>query len=227
VQQIQREAIGDTVAKRIRSAILDGSLAPGSRIRQEELAEQFAVSRLPVREALRVLESEGLVRSDRWRGTIVTPLEVSLIRDLYEFRGIIEPEVAATLAARSDLKTEKIHKVVEAGRAATRKKNVLRLVDLDLEFHSLLYEATGNAVLTDVMRGQWTHIRRVMSGTLAMAGYPQQVWDEHGSILQAIEEHDPKLAATRSLEHTTSASGRLIKCLERQLASPDEPKETL
>lgn len=216
------------VTKRIRSAILDGTLAPGSRIRQEELAEQFAVSRHPVREALRVLESEGLVRSDRWHGTIVAPLDVRLIRDLYQFRGMVEREVARSLAARTNWNTEKIGKIVKAGRVATRNRDISRLVELDLEFHTSLYEATGNAVLSEVMRGQWKHIRRVMGATLAMTGYAQQVWDEHAAILEAIEKHDVHLAGSRSVEHTTSASVRLVENLEKQLISKQElPPATL
>ena len=166
-----------------------------------------------------MLESEGLVLSDRWRRTIVAPLDVRLIRDVYDFRGIIEREVASSLAARRDLRTEKIRKIVNTGREAARHKKISRLVALDLEFHTALYDATGNGVLSEVMRGQWTHIRRVMGATLKMAGYPQQVWEEHGAILEAIEEHNVDLAGVRSLDHTRSASVRLIENLQKQLES--------
>jgi len=214
---IRREAMSDAVTKEIRSAILSGSLAPGKRIRQEELAELFEVSRVPVREALRVLESEGLVRNDRWRGAIVAPLDVNLIRDVYEFRGVIDAHVAETLASRTGFNLDKIKKIVKAGRLATQKQDVGRLVALDLEFHMTLYEAMGNAVVSEVMHGQWTHIRRVMGATLTMSGYREQVWDEHAAILEAIEQHNPSLAAARASEHTKAASRRLTENLEKQL----------
>jgi DNA-binding GntR family transcriptional regulator len=216
--------MSDAVTKEIRAAILSGSLAPGKRIRQEELAELFEVSRVPVREALRVLESEGLVRNDRWRGAIVAPLDVNVIRDVYEFRGVIDAYVAETLASRTDFKVDKIRKIVAAGGIAAQKQDVGRLVTLDLEFHTALYEGMGNAVVSDVMRGQWTHIRRVMGGTLTISGYPGQVWDEHATILEAIEQHSPTLAAARALQHTKAASRRLIENLEKQLGNT-EPQE--
>src|SRR5262245_520952 len=214
--------MSDAVTKEIRSAILNGSLAPGSRIRQEELAQLFEVSRVPVREALRVLESEGLVRNDRWRGAIVAPLDVNLIRDVYEFRGIIDSHVAEILASRTNLDLEKIRKIVKAGQRAAEKQDVSRLVALDPEFHTALYEATGNAVLCDVMRGQWTHIRRVMGGTLTISGYRGQIWDEHAAIVEAIEQHNPSIAVVRALEHTKAASQRLIENLEKQLRETEQ-----
>ena len=209
--------MSDAVTKEIRSAILSGSLALGSRIRQEELAKLFEVFCVLVREALRVLESEGLIRNDRWRGATVAPLDVNLIRDVYEFRGVIDSYVVGSLASRSDFNLEKIQKIVKAGRLATQKQDVGRLVTLDLEFHTALYEASGNAVICEVMRGQWSHIRRVMGGTLTIPGYPGQVWDEHAAILEAIEHHKPSVAASRALEHTKAASKRLIENLQKQL----------
>jgi len=220
--KIRREAMSDAVTKEIRSSILSGSLPPGKRIRQEELAQLFEVSRVPIREALRVLEGEGLVRNDRWRGAIVAPLDVNLIRDVYEFRGVIDSHVAEILASRTDFNLDKIRKIVKAGQRAAEKQDLGRLVTLDLEFHTALYEATGNAVLCEVMRGQWTHIRRVMGGTLTISGYRAQVWDEHAAMLEAIEQHNPKLAVIRALEHTKAASQRLIENLEKQLKETEQ-----
>jgi DNA-binding GntR family transcriptional regulator len=223
---IRREAMSDAVTKEIRSAILSGSLAPGRRIRQEELAELYQVSRVPIREALRVLEGEGLIRNDRWRGAIVTPLDVNLIRDVYEFRGIVDTHVAKTLASRADFNFDKVRKIITSGRLAAQKHDVGRLVKLDLDFHTSLYDAMGNSVVCDVMRGQWTHIRRIMGGTLTISGYPEQVWDEHSTILEAIEQHNPDLAVLRASEHTRAASLRLIENLEKQL-SGSEPQQAV
>lgn len=214
--------MADMVTRQIRSAILSGELSPGARIRQEELAERLAVSRAPVRQALLVLEQEGLVLADRGRGTTVAPLEVGLIRDLYQFRGIIERDVAATLAARRDFQPIAIKKTMAAGRAAVAKHDTARLIELDLEFHTGLYEAIGNRVLSEVMKGQWTHIRRVMAGTLTIAGYPQQVWDEHGAILDAIESHNVNLAGMRAAAHTESASTRLVQNLTEALGKSEQ-----
>jgi DNA-binding GntR family transcriptional regulator len=109
-----------------------------------------------------------------------------------------------------------------AGRSAVAKHDTARLIELDLEFHTGLYEAIGNRVLSEVMRGQWTHIRRVMAGTLTISGYPQQVWSEHGAILEAIESHNVNLAGMRAAAHTEAASTRLIQNLTDVLGKSEQ-----
>lgn len=206
--------IAESATTAIRTAILTGELRPGTRIRQEELADRLAVSRAPIRQALAVLKGEGLLHTDRGRGTVVAPLDATLIRDLYELRGVVERFVAATLAQRNDFAPEQSRAIVKAGYQAASGANLRRLTELDLQFHTGLYDAVGNQVLSDVMREQWVHFRRVMAATLAISGYPQQVWDEHTAILEAIESHDPERAGTLAAEHTHAASVRLTKVFE-------------
>jgi DNA-binding GntR family transcriptional regulator len=210
----------DVALDEIRTAILSGALPPGTRIRQEELAERLAVSRAPIRQALVILERSGLVRTDRLRGTVVTRLEPTLIRDLYEFRGAIEWWVAMTLAARTDFDSARAREIVVAGREAVVAGDFPRLIDLDLRFHTGLYNAVGNEVLSEVMHGQWTHIRRVMAATLTISGYPQHVWEEHAAIVDAIDAHDAGLAGALAAAHTRAASARLM---ERWAAEPEAP----
>ena len=210
----------EAVTKQIRAAILTGNLPPGHRLRQEELAVRLAVSRAPIRQALSVLEREGLVQIDRWRGTVVAPLDATLIRDVYEFRGAVESYVAAELAARTDFVAAQSRGVVVAGRKAASAGDLRRLIELDLRFHTGLYDAAGTRVLSDVMRGQWAHIRRIMAATLTITGYPRQVWDEHAAILDAIESHDAGRAGALAAAHTKAASGVLIDSLVQELDGP-------
>ena len=115
-----------------------------------------------------------------------------------------------------------IKKTRAAGRAAVAKHDAARLIELDLEFHTGLYDAIGNRVLSEVMRSQWTHIRRVVAGTLTIAGYPQQVWDEHEAILDAIESHNVNLAGMRAASHTEAASTRLVRNLTETLGKSEQ-----
>ena len=87
------------------------------------------------------------------------------------------------------------------------------MIELDLRFHTGLYEAVGNDVLTEVMRAQWAHIRRLMAVTLTATGYHEQVWEEHAEILSAIDRHDPERAGALSAAHTDSACANLIERL--------------
>lgn len=207
----------DVVVDEIRMAILTGSLAPGSRIRQEDLAERMHVSRLPVRQAFLILQREGLVMSDATRRTIVAPLDAGFIRDLYGFRGMIEAAVASDLAGRSDFDPAPHERIVAAGRTAAAATDVPSLIELDRAFHAGLYDAANNRVLSDVMQGQWTHVRRVMAAILSISGYPNQVWEEHATILEAIVAHQPERASRLAAAHTSAASDRLIANLSRHL----------
>jgi DNA-binding GntR family transcriptional regulator len=218
IRQVHREpAMAESVAKKLRQGIIAGEFPPGARMRQEELADRLAVSRGPIRQALIMLEREGLVVADRWRGAIVAPLEVPLIKDLYEFRGAVERFVAETLATRSSFDPVPFRELVRAGVATAKSGDVMRLMELDLRFHMRLYEAVGNRVLIDVMVSHWTHTRRVMAATLKLTGYPQTVWDEHAAILAAIESHDPKLAGHRAAGHIAAASERMVDTFTREL----------
>lgn len=207
-------AMSERAAAEIRDAILAGALAPGSPVRQEDLATRLGVSREPVRQALRVLEREGLVRTLPNRRAIVAPVDRALIVDIYELREAIEALVAAKLARGPHVEAAPLRALVAEGRAAVRRADVDRLIDLDLAFHTSLYEAAGNHVIAEIMRQQWRHIRRVMGATLAVSGYRRHVWDEHAAILEAIAARDERRARDLAAAHTRAARELLTARLD-------------
>lgn len=212
MRRLRREPIENKATDELRKAILSGSLSPGSRLRQEQLAVQLGVSRMPVRQAFVALQREGLVKTDPWRGTIVAPLERETVQDIYTFRGIIERHIAAALADRGDFDASFLRRIVAMGQAALAKKEDLTgLVELDLRFHTYLYEEFGNRLLLDIMRGQWAHLRRVMAITLTLRGYRDRAWDEHAAILKAIEAHNTERAGALAAAHTTAALAAVMK----------------
>src|SRR5687767_9375487 len=121
MRRLKREPAENMATAELRNAILSGSLPPGARLRQEEVAARLGVSRMPVRQALSILEREGLVKYDAWRGTIVAPLERSAIDDMYAFRGMVERYVASTLAAGPAFDMSGLRELVAAGREATSR----------------------------------------------------------------------------------------------------------
>jgi DNA-binding GntR family transcriptional regulator len=198
------------VAAEVRAAILAGALAPGVRIKQEALAAELGVSREPVRQALLLLEREGLVRATPRRGAVVAPLDRHAIGDLYELREAVEGLVAAKVAARPAFDPVPLWDIVARGRAAARGRSLARLIDLDLEFHMALYEASGNRVMAEVMRGQWSHVRRLMGMTLGGAGYRVQAWDEHAALVEAIARRQPARARAIAARHARAARTHLL-----------------
>jgi len=145
-------------ADEIREAILSGALVPGTRIKQEELAARLGVSREPVRQALLLLQREGLVSTDPGRTAAVTSPDRRFVADVYEFREVIDGLVAATVAKLAAPDLTRFDEIVARGREAVRLRHLRRLIELDIAFHTGLYEAANNRVLIDVMRDQWNHI---------------------------------------------------------------------
>jgi DNA-binding GntR family transcriptional regulator len=193
------------VAAEIRTAILSGQLAPGTRIRQESLANRLRVSREPIRHALLVLEQEGLVRAIQRQGTIVAPLDRSLILDIYDMREILEPRVSAKLAERRDFDVRPLRQTIKRGRAAVKNGGVPMLIDLDLEFHMLVYQSLGNRVITEMMQVQFGHLRRAVHSILTVQNYRQKAWDEHEAIVEAIACNKAPEAASWSTIHVQDA----------------------
>lgn len=213
--------MSEAVTSEIRGAILDGTLAPGSRIKQEALAAELRVSRAPVRQALIVLTRDGFLQTARHRGTIVAPLDPLFISDIYHLREAIEGYAVAKLATRVRFDPGPLQEVVAAGRKAVASGDLLRIIELDLAFHMGLYDALGNQPLKNVMSAQWWHFRRAMAATLSISGYRKRVWNEHAAILKAIAVGQPGRAQALSIAHTRKAREVLLAKLKRVLTERD------
>lgn len=211
-------AMSDAVTREIRHAILDGSLAPGSRIKQESLAAQLHVSRAPIRHALNALTREGLVQMRHHRGATVAPLDPGFISDIYDLREAIEGYAAARLAARVRFDPAPLWKIIADGEQAVASGDLGRIIEMDLRFHMGLYEELGNRPLTSIMDAQWWHFRRAMAATLSVSGYRRQVWSEHSAILRAIVAGQPEQAQALSIAHTRAARAVLLQKMKEFLS---------
>jgi DNA-binding GntR family transcriptional regulator len=210
LNRIPVEILRARVAQEIRAAILRGDLPPGSLVKQEALASQLGVSREPVRQALLLLQREGLVHAQPNRRAIVAPLDRQLISDLYGFREAVEMTAVATVARLPKFDATPLLDLIAKGRAAVRQGDLPALIHLDMSFHTSLYEAAGNMVVVEVMRGQWSHIRRVMAMVHGMAPYRQKVWDEHEAIVRAIRRGKVAAASTAAGRHIRAARKMLL-----------------
>lgn len=198
-------------------AICDGRLAPGERLAQENIAEQLNVSRQPVGQALMLLKSQGFVCRSGRRGLMVSPLEEDFVRSLYEFRGALD-RLAARLAASRASEADIAHgkRIVAQGQKAIANGSIAKLIAADMEFHRLIYELSGNAIIADTMSLYLNHLRRVMSAVLRIEGYGENVWMEHDAILNAIAEGDAEKAETLAQRHVEEASTSLRHVLRKQ-----------
>lgn len=204
----------DQVYRALLDAISDGSLAPGQRITQEELAEQLAVSRQPVVQALRLLKKDGFVHDapmasslgGRSRGLLVAPLDADWIAQVYEVRGALDVLAVRSAAER---RTCIDPAILERGRKAVSSADIQAMVDADLAFHRAIYRAAGNPLIEQSALLHWHHIRRAMGVTLQTASLHEPVWDEHEAIARAVAAGDATLAETLMRQHCGLASRNL------------------
>jgi DNA-binding GntR family transcriptional regulator len=192
--------IAGQVAERLKEEILAGEREPGSRLRQVEIAQRLGVSTTPVREALAMLQREGLVRLNAQRGAVVFLPSVRDLREHYEIRAALEALAAAKSAERFEpdwaLPLEAVLDEMRDGPPAAR------YIALNQRFHTTLYEHSGRAQLVSMIAAlrdassAYLHIYR------AQADFPVERLDaEHRAILAACVARDPERAATATREH--------------------------
>ena len=207
----------DQVYRALLDAISDGSLAPGVRITQEDLAERLAVSRQPVLQALRLLKKDGLVLDAPGRGLLVAPLDAGWIAHVYEVRGALDA-LAAKLAAGKRAVIDP--RLIETGRRAARGRNIKAMIEADIAFHHAIYAASGNPLVERSAQVHWVHLRRVMGAVLQQTRQREQIWDEHAAIAEAIRTGDVALAVELIEHHGRNASENLLARLSDVLKPP-------
>jgi len=180
------------IADRLRSMILSGELAPGERIRQEELADEFGASRIPVREALRILVTDGLVTMVANQGAWVSSLSMEECTEQYLIRERIEP-----LLLRQSMPNLTEATFAELEALITRMEavsSVGEFIALDREFHALTYSGCPTGTLADIIDQLWNttqHYRRVYSELVRGTGSGLDMTHlEHRLLLDAISRGD-------------------------------------
>ncbi len=211
----------EQVYETLLDAISDGSLAPGRRIMQEDLAEQLAVSRQPVLQALRLLKMDGFVLDAPGRGVVVSPLDAAWLVQIYQVRSSLDA-LAARLAARTRHSLEPA--LITQGRAAAFGGDVKAMICADLRFHEAIYHASGNPMIAQSAQRHWHHIRRAMGAVLQVSTMRVSIWDEHEAIADAIARGDEDAADSLIRQHGEDAGRNLAGLMALALkASPDNP----
>ena len=205
----------DRVYGSLLEAVSTGALAPGQRIKQEEVASQLAVSRQPVLQAIRQLKKDGLLESAPGRGVQVAPLDVAWMVKVYQVRGALD-SLAARLA--SERKAQLDPALLAQGRKAMRGRNVEAMIEADMAFHQAIYEASGNPLIGQIAGQNWRHLHRMMGAVLQSSDLRVAVWDEHEAIVTAIAAGQARAAAALVIKHCEHASEYLSTRMTKALA---------
>jgi DNA-binding GntR family transcriptional regulator len=215
----QQRSTPGLVADGIRLAILRGQLAPGQTLKQEELAKQFGLSRAPVREALRQLETEGLVTSYPHRGSVVAELSPEDIEEVFLIRMTLEPILLRLAVPKlSGLNLRKAQAVLDQ---TDTDPNPAHSAELNWEFHESLYLSAGLPRMLKIVKTLHNHALRYHLVGFVALDFKEQSQEGHRQILEACMNRD-EAAACAALTLHLSESSKSIGSYVRQCMSRTE-----
>lgn len=203
----------DQVLTALRKAIVNGDYAPGERLTEDRLAEDFGVSRNPVREALRVVEAEGFVTIVPRRGAFVTVPDDSMIADMFAARERLETlaaRLAAERATRADIAA--LRCLLAAARDATDRAEFSKVAELNSDLHLLVVSIGGNKWLSSIATGLYLQVHWIFR--LGAAHRAPHSWVEHIRLVDAIEAGDGDEAEEAAKAHVHAASVAALTTLQ-------------
>ena len=219
--RIAPTALYQEVAERLRQRIFAHELTPGTWIDEQKLADQYGISRTPLREALKVLASEGLVELKPRRGCYVTELSPRDLDDIFPLMALLESRAtheAVNNASSADIKQlSDIHAKLES---SAREDRIPDFFEANQEFHRKLQELADNRWLLSVIQDLRKVLKLSRLHSLSLEGRLQQSLAEHRTIMKAIESRDIPQAEKGMYDHILS--GR--EALARMQAAHDEGK---
>ncbi len=204
----------EIVFETLREAIIQGSLEPGERLMEIQLAEEMGVSRTPVREAIRKLELEGFVVMVPRKGAYVAGISVKDIVDVFEVRAALEALAAGLAAERAT--TDELDEMERASLYIYEAGDgqIDNIVERDSDFHDLIYKASRNQRLIQIITLLKEQIQRFRTTSLSQPGRIKHAVDEHKGIIEAISEHNVELASLLAREHIETAEQTFLNAME-------------
>lgn len=202
----------EVVSEALRQAIKDGVLKPGERLMEIQLADELGVSRTPIREAIRKLEQEGFVVMVPRRGTYVSDVSLKDISQVFEIRSALE-ELAAGLAAEriTDEELERLERILVEVNGFISKDDFDKIVDADIRFHDILYHASRNTRLFDILHNLREQLLRFRSISMHYPGRLAATWEEHRQMVENIASHNSAMARKIAKKHMENSEKTLLK----------------
>ncbi len=210
----------ELVANALRSEIADRRVVPGAPLRQEELAARFGVSRIPVREALRQLEAEGIVVVQPNRGAFVRTFTAKELREIYDLRILLETDLLRRAVRKMQLAD--LDQIRAEAEAAPWPKNASGLRAIDMRFHLALYEPAGRPLQLAMVMKLRDSIAHYAPAEDHMRRLSSDWMDDHRQIAEACERGDRRQAVRILRHHLEVAAELTLGRLQRDPAR-EEP----
>jgi DNA-binding GntR family transcriptional regulator len=209
----------EAVLAELRRAIGTGELRPGEQVRQDSLAERFGVSRVPLREALKILEGEGQVVYLPHRGYFVAELDVDDLREVYRIRDLLESEavrVAVPRLTAADL--DAVQAAADDVDAAAQRNDLVTMTEANRRFHFLLIDAAGMPRLARLTRILWDATDAYRSVYFGSTEHRGHIRDEHSAVVSALVDRDAERTVAILRGHRERAVAALVMQLSAEPA---------
>lgn len=207
MKTIQKKTLHEEIANNLREMIMSGELREGDKIRENELCDMMGISKTPLREALRVLSAEGLIRLIPNRGSYVTTPTLEEIKEMFDVMVALEGVCARTavekMSDRDLKKLEDLHQELEKNFKRKDQKEYIRQNNL---YHAFVQELAGNKTLNQIVNGLRQKILLYRFQSLNLPGRFEQSIAEHRSLLAAFRNRDPKKAESLMKSHLKKQS---------------------
>ncbi|MHA6601974.1 GntR family transcriptional regulator [Corynebacterium coyleae] len=194
----------DDIFTQLRNEILNGTLLPGTQLKEVQLANRFGVSRTPVRDALSRLEDLGLAERVN-RGLEVRGLDPEQVIQVYDMRILLEVEASGQAAQNRNLNDIlTLEALLERDRSLENPTDA-ELIQTNLEFHRAVWKATQNPVLIDLLERLMTHLVHAPTSTLSVDDRQNEALNEHAKLIEAISDRDTAAARDIAKQHFSTA----------------------
>ncbi len=209
-QMERHQTLREKILETIREAILKGNLKPGEKVAEPELAERFGISRTPIREAFRQLESEGYLTVIPRKGAVVAALSERDVEEFYAIKSILEG-YAASLAAGNltEKELERLEVVNQKLRTLANEGDVRSFYRVHNEFHEIFLKAADNVKLSELIHQLGMKFNRLRMASLSVTGRMEISVDEHEKLLDAFRRKDGN-AAENLVKKTAQIGGKVL-----------------
>ncbi|WP_298442937.1 GntR family transcriptional regulator [uncultured Ferrimonas sp.] len=220
-----RHTLADQTFEQLQQAIIQGQLAPGSKINEQEIAARYGISRGPLREALQRLEQRRLIERIPHVGARVITLTPQQLTDLYQVRAELEAMACRLAASRiTSSELNQLETLLDRQEQVFRSEELTSLQD-DIDFHVGVIRASGNQTLITTLTGDLYHQLQIYRHQCISSRRPLRALAQHRQILAALASRDGELAALLMRRHIEAGAANTAKVLSARLAEFKTTKE--
>lgn len=202
-------SLSNNLFNQLRIDILQGKLKPGEKLTEQRVCKEYVVSRTPVREAFQKLEIDGLIETIPNRGAFVVGITTRDIQDMYELRKAYEAIAVRWAIDRiTEDEFKELEEAYEFMEFYTMKKDIEKMLNINMHFHQLIYNAAHNRMLLHTLTNFQIYTKQTKANNSYVQGYMEQVLAEHREIFKAFVDKDAEAGSQAITRHLDNAKKR-------------------